>query len=185
MAESISPQALVRLAKERGGHLQVMQRQKGVAYYYRYRDNGKTKVKIFKLGSDPSEIRKFILDTTRRNFIKHYRFEPDRALQGDNMSLADLFTWYETHALKKKTKKLQYMHVYMKNKFERFCDDMGFAMSEHVTCFDRSRVMAFYGWLSQNGMRPFSIKTIVMHLMFVFRDAARKGIISHFPFREI
>lgn len=179
-----SSRDLVRLARERGGHLQIMQRQKGVAYYYRYRDNGKTKVRIFKLGADTRQIESFILDVTRRNFIKHYRFAPGRTLKGDKMAMGNLFVWYETGLLKRKRKKLQYMHVYMKNKLLRFFADIGFAMDEPIVRFDREKVMAFHGWLAQKGMKPFSIKTILMHLMIVFRDAGRKGLISHFPFRE-
>lgn len=65
-----SSRDLVRLARERGGHLQIMQRQKGVAYYYRYRDNGKTKVRIFKLGADMRQIESFILGGDATQFYQ-------------------------------------------------------------------------------------------------------------------
>lgn len=185
MAKEISKsdKELVRLAQDFGGHLQVMKRQKGVAYYYRYREGSETLVKIFKIGSSPAEIKKFITEKALRNFTLQHGFRPERNLPGDKMPLAKFFTWSQKKTIRKyPLNKSRYQAHWAIHKFFDFFNESGRDKNIPLNEITTKDVRAFVCWLKRQRLAVKSQETIIFTLKKIFRDGARQGVISHFPF---
>lgn len=180
---SNSDKALVRFAQEFGGHLQVMHRQKGTAYYYRYREGSKTVVKIFKIGSSPIEVKKFIKEKSLRNFTLQHGFRPERNLPGDKMALEKFFEWSRKRTISKYPyPKSRYQAHWAIQKFYDFFKELGGDTNVSLIDLTTKDIRAFTAWLKRQGVNQKSRETVIFSLKRIFRDGARAGKISHFPF---